>query len=69
MRNTIQFCVLIAIGFLFSCSPAGGNRTGHEFMPDMVHPTGYEANLYDFYYYNRWGTQEEYKKYVMPRFS
>ena len=38
-------------------------------MPDMVHPTGYEANLYDYYYYNRWGTQEEYKTYVMPRLS
>jgi mono/diheme cytochrome c family protein len=38
-------------------------------MPDMVHPTGYEANLYDYYYYNRWGTKEEYKKYVQPRTS
>ena len=38
-------------------------------MPDMVHPTGYEANLFDYYYYNRWGTKEEYKQYVMPRLS
>lgn len=38
-------------------------------MPDMVHPTGYEANLYDYYYYNRWGTEEDYKKFAMPRLS
>lgn len=38
-------------------------------MPDMVHTTGYEANLFDYYYYNRWGTEEEYKKFVMPRIS
>jgi mono/diheme cytochrome c family protein len=52
-----------------SCSPAKGNRTGHEYMPDMVHTTGYEANLYDFYWFNRWGTAAEYKKYVMPKHS
>lgn len=52
-----------------ACSPAEGNRRGHEYMPDMVHPIGYEANLYDYYYYNRWGSEEEYKKYVMPRHS
>lgn len=69
MRYTTALFVLIG-GVLFSaCSPAEGNRRGHEFMPDMVHPTGYEANLYDYYYYNRWGTEEEYKSYVMPRHS
>ncbi len=52
-----------------SCSPAKGNRTGHEYMPDMVHTTGYEANLYDYYWFNRWGTEAEYKKFVMPRHS
>jgi mono/diheme cytochrome c family protein len=60
------FCVLcISIG----CSPAGGNRRGHEFMPDMVHTTGYEANLYDYYWYNRWGTEAEYKSFVNPKHS
>ncbi len=69
MRNTIAFSILISIGFLVGCSSAEGNRRGHEFMPDMVHSTGYEANLYDYYYYNRWGTKEEYKTYAMPRTS
>lgn len=69
MRYTTALFVLIG-GVLFNaCSPAEGNRRGHEFMPDMVHPTGYEANLYDYYYYNRWGTEEEYKSYAMPRQS
>lgn len=36
-------------------------------MPDMTHTTGYEANLYDFYYFNRWGSEAEYKHYANPR--
>jgi mono/diheme cytochrome c family protein len=54
---------------MIACTPAGGEKRGHEFMPDMVHPTGYEANIYEYYYYNRWGTEEEYKKFTMPRYS
>jgi hypothetical protein len=68
MRYSIALIIIAGMTIL-SCSPAEGNRRGHEFMPDMVHPTGYEANLYDYYYYNRWGTKEEYKTYVMPRLS
>ncbi len=49
------------------CSPAGGEERGHEFMPDMSHSTAYEANLYDYYFYNTWGTEAEYKKFVQPR--
>jgi mono/diheme cytochrome c family protein len=52
-----------------ACSPAKGDRRGHEYMPDMTHTTGYEANLYDYYYFNRWGTEAEYKKYASPRTS
>ena len=52
-----------------ACSPASGNRRGHEYMPDMVHTVGYEANLFDYYYYNRWGSEQEYKAFTMPRKS
>ncbi len=52
---------------VMACSTAGGNKTGHEFMPDMVHQVGYEANYYDYYYFNRWGSEKEYKKFAMPR--
>lgn len=67
MKHAILYSILACVVIMTACSPSGGNRRGHEFMPDMVHTTGYEANLYDYYYYNRWGTKEEYKKYVMPR--
>jgi mono/diheme cytochrome c family protein len=69
MRYTIQFSILACVTLFTACSPAKGDRTGHEFMPDMVHTTGYEANLYDYYYYNRWGTEAEYKKFASPRHS
>src|SRR5687768_18553854 len=68
MKYSIVLIIFSGVTLL-SCSPAEGNRRGHEFMPDMVHPTGYEANLYNYYYYNRWGTEEEYKSYAMPRLS
>ena len=69
MRQTTYFTIISCLGLLVACSPAKGDRTGHEFMPDMTHTTGYEANLYDFYYYNRWGTEAEYKKFAFPRTS
>lgn len=41
--------------WMFSvCSPAGLNKTGHEYMPDMYHAVGYEANQYTNYYWNHW---------------
>ncbi|MBK8426024.1 MAG: hypothetical protein IPL27_08680 [Lewinellaceae bacterium] len=36
------------------CSPAGKNKTGHEYMPDMYHQVGYEANQFSAYYWNHW---------------
>jgi mono/diheme cytochrome c family protein len=50
-----------------SCGTAGGNDPGKEYMPDMFHSTAYEANVYDYYFYNTWGSEEDYKKYAMPR--
>ncbi len=69
MKYTATYTILACLVTLIACSPAKENRRGHEYMPDMVHTTGYEANLFDYYYYNRWGTEEEYKKFVMPRHS
>lgn len=69
MKNIKLFCgaALFASAILSSCGRAGGNDPGNEYMPDMFHSTAYEANLYDYYYYNTWGSEEEYKKYAMPR--
>lgn len=63
------YTILTILVTLIACAPAKDNRRGHEYMPDMVHSTGYEANVFDYYYYNRWGSEEEYKKFVMPRHS
>lgn len=69
MKNiSVQlFCLtVVGISVWSSCGTAGGNDPGHEYMPDMFHSTAYEANVYDYYYYNTWGSEEEYKKYAMP---
>ena len=60
MKYAIGAILFVAIfAWLFSlCSPAGVNKTGHEYMPDMAHPVSYEANQYSAYYWNHWeGTE------------
>ncbi|MEM9547389.1 MAG: c-type cytochrome [Bacteroidota bacterium] len=62
------FLVLIAGAWaLQSCQQAGVNNTGSEYMPDMGHSIAYEANYYNYYYYNTWGTEEDYHKWAQPR--
>ncbi len=72
MKCNTAICTVLAVSgamaLFTACRPAGGERRGHEFMPDMVHSVAYEANLYNYYYYNTWGTEVEYKAYAMPRF-
>ncbi len=45
--------VLFALS-LYACSPAEGNFTGSEYMPDMAHSIAYEANVYTKYGLNTW---------------
>lgn len=61
LQYLIGAVVGIAIfAWLFSlCSPAGKNKTGHEYMPDMYHPITYEANNYSAYYWNHWEKSNE----------
>jgi hypothetical protein len=41
--------------FVFeACSPAHGNSTGHEYMPDMAHSIAYEPNKIDEYSLHTW---------------
>jgi len=56
MKYAIGAILGIALfAWLFSlCSPAGKNKTGHEYMPDMYHAVSYEANVYSAYYWNHW---------------
>ncbi|MFN0214621.1 MAG: c-type cytochrome [Saprospiraceae bacterium] len=56
MKYAIGAILGVALfAWLFSvCSPAGVNKTGHEYMPDMSHPVSYEANQYSDYHWNHW---------------
>lgn len=67
MNSRYILFIFSVLAIISACSRAGGNKTGHEFMPDMVHTVGYEANYYDFYYFNRWGSEADYKKFATPR--
>ena len=57
----------IALVLLFGCQQPGGNVTGSEYMPDMAHSVAYEANYYNYYYQNTWGTEDEYYEFVKPK--
>lgn len=60
MKYAIGAILGVALfAWLFSvCSPAGKNKTGHEYMPDMYHPVSYEANQYSAYHWNHWDDAE-----------
>lgn len=68
-----QYLVSAIIGialfaWLFSvCSPAGKNKTGHEYMPDMYHPISYEANNYSAYFWNHWEEDNTFSKATLSQ--
>ena len=67
-RNFQKALVAIAlVVMLASCSPSDGNFAGDEYMPDMYHSIAYESNYYDYYYYNTWGSEQDYYKLAAPR--
>ncbi len=53
--------------FLASCAQPDADSPGSEYMPDMGHSIAYEANYYDYYYFNTWGSENEYYKFAQPR--
>ncbi len=65
--KTNHFFYLLLLVLAYSCSPAGGNKTGHEYMPDMAHAVSYEANVQQYYSLHHWGGIEDYQKYAIPR--
>ncbi len=59
---------ILLFAWLFSvCSPAGKNKTGHEYMPDMYHPVSYETNLYSAYSWNHWDNESVFTKAELSR--
>ena len=67
LKNLFYITGILGLFALQSCSQAKGDYPGTEYMPDMFHSIAYEANYYDYYYYNTWGDKEDYKKMAMPR--
>ncbi len=65
MTRFVIFGLVISV--LTSCGLASGNKTGHEYMPDMAHGIAYEANYYDYYSLNTWGTKKDYHTMASPR--
>ena len=53
-KHIVIFCVLVLVLTLNACQSPKGNTTGSEYMPDMAHSVAYEANVYNYYYYNTW---------------
>ncbi|MCZ2102356.1 MAG: cytochrome c [Chitinophagales bacterium] len=67
LNKLYGFLALGMVVAFTSCQSASGNKTGSEYMPDMAHPVTYEANLFDYYKYNRWGSADDLHKMVQPR--
>lgn len=59
--------MIATVFFLSACQQPGKNSTGSEYMPDMAHPVTFEANTYNYYYNNTWGSEDEYYKWAQPR--
>ncbi|MEM1120031.1 MAG: cytochrome c [Bacteroidota bacterium] len=67
-KNIITWVVaLVFLYTVFACNNPDGNNPGSEYMPDMGHSIAYEANHYDYYSHNTWGSEDEYYKYAKPR--
>ena len=69
MKYAIGAILGIALfAWLFSlCSPAGLNKTGHEYFPDMVHPVSYEANYFNNYSWNHWDDESTFTKAALSQ--
>lgn len=62
-----SFLLVVGALSMTSCQSASGNKTGSEYMPDMGHSIAYEANVFDYYKYNRWGTSDDLHEMSQPR--
>ena len=68
ITKNIKYALLyLTIALFFSCQKPGGNSTGSEYMPDMAHSIAYEANYYNYYYNNTWGSKDDYYEMAQPR--
>lgn len=71
MKYAIGAILGVALfAWMFSlCSPAGKNKTGHEYMPDMYHPISYEANTLSAYAWNHWEAESDGQTFTKAQLS
>jgi len=64
MKNLITAIIgIVLLAWMFSlCSSATKNKTGHEYMPDMVHSVAYEPNQFEAYHWNHWDNNSTFHK-------
>jgi mono/diheme cytochrome c family protein len=55
------FIAVFTAVLLHACSPAENNFPGSEYMPDMAHSVAYEANSFNYYFYNTWDSVSTFK--------
>lgn len=71
IQGKIQFLIVLmlfsASAFYTGCVQADGDFPGREYMMDMGHPISYQANTSNYFYFNTWGSEEEYYAMVQPR--
>jgi cytochrome c553 len=65
-HNFFAVFIMMCFALWQSCSPADGNNTGHEYMPDMAHSIAVEANVDNYYFYHTWDGRDNYRKYASP---
>jgi mono/diheme cytochrome c family protein len=63
------FAVVLILVAFEACQPASGNSPGHEYMPDMAHSIGQEANVYNEYSLHTWDKEstKSLKELSQPR--
>ena len=62
---TILLVAVIITASLSSCTRAGGEFTGREFIPDMAHSVAFESNVYWDYTLNTWDKESVIKRKVL----
>lgn len=67
VKGSLYILFTMAILVLSSSCFRSKKDPGREYMPDMKHSVSYQANYYDYYWFNRWGGEEEYYQFALPR--
>jgi mono/diheme cytochrome c family protein len=67
MKRLIYLAITSVLLFFYAKCTERGDFAGKEYMPDMAHPVSYEAQLNNNFYWNHFGTEEDYRYYAQAR--